>query len=411
MRRILIALVSLAAAGLIAELGLRLIEPRSADEIATEWRAMLDNMGASLDVEEGVDDFAANFGKRVPHPFTAFDLKNSARRLTRDVESFGAGELDDSFVILITGGSVAGLFGKHGATRLAERIAASGVTQGEPVEVLNYGRSAFKQPQQLSLLGFVLCLGIEPDLVINMDGFNELAMGSLNSEQGVHPAYPSAPFWAHLVSGHSSSDEAETLQAELWSTRAQVRREVESALAADVQAAGFARMRFEQRLKRAYSRWVEAQASYLDVLASADALGGARGPSFQQALTLELSVDTWSLASLSMKGLCDAHGSRYLHVLQPTLCDPLAGKQLTQAEQQFLQLGSEYDVGPIKAGYDQLREHGAALGAAGVPFLDATRVFEGVGETLYTDFCHFNEAGNQLLAELVAQRVVYELGG
>ena len=38
----------------------------------------------------------------------------------------------------------------------------------------------------------------------------------------------------------------------------------------------------------------------------------------------------------------------------------------------------------------------------GIEFLDASRVFQDVEETLYYDPCHFNEEGNLILAEAIA---------
>jgi hypothetical protein len=47
------------------------------------------------------------------------------------------------------------------------------------------------------------------------------------------------------------------------------------------------------------------------------------------------------------------------------------------------------------------------LAASGVKFIDATNLFAGVEETLYTDACcHFNEIGLSMLAERIMDEVL-----
>lgn len=60
----------------------------------------------------------------------------------------------------------------------------------------------------------------------------------------------------------------------------------------------------------------------------------------------------------------------------------------------------------VLRGYPLLRERGARLAAEGHPFVDATRVFADVEETLYYDSCHFVAAGHELLAEALAPHVI-----
>ena len=60
-------------------------------------------------------------------------------------------------------------------------------------------------------------------------------------------------------------------------------------------------------------------------------------------------------------------------------------------------------------GYPMLRAMGRTLRNRGIAFLDCTRVFENVPETLYLDACHFNEKGNLLLAEAIAKAFRSEL--
>ena len=49
----------------------------------------------------------------------------------------------------------------------------------------------YHQPQQVILLSYLLAQGGEFDVFVNIDGFNEIAVGPvLNVPQGAHPLFP-----------------------------------------------------------------------------------------------------------------------------------------------------------------------------------------------------------------------------
>ena len=47
---------------------------------------------------------------------------------------------------------------------------------GKKIVVINLGLAGYKQPQQLMTLNYLLALGAEFDIVIALDGFNEVAL-------------------------------------------------------------------------------------------------------------------------------------------------------------------------------------------------------------------------------------------
>jgi hypothetical protein len=61
------------------------------------------------------------------------------------------------------------------------------------VKVLNFAHAAFKQPQQLTRVAYLFAFGYRPDVVIELDGFNETALAFENGRTLTHPLYPSAP--------------------------------------------------------------------------------------------------------------------------------------------------------------------------------------------------------------------------
>ena len=66
---------------------------------------------------------------------------------------------------------------------------------------------------------------------------------------------------------------------------------------------------------------------------------------------------------------------------------------------------------PVREGYPYLLREADAIRASGVRFVDATELFVDETETVYRDMCcHFNEAGKQRLAALVAHEALDALG-
>ena len=59
------------------------------------------------------------------------------------------------------------------------------------IEIIRLAMSGYKQPQQLLALNFLLALGAEFDVIVNIDGYNEVALAvAENALSGVFVAYP-----------------------------------------------------------------------------------------------------------------------------------------------------------------------------------------------------------------------------
>ena len=115
---------------------------------------------------------------------------------------------------------------------------------------------------------------------------------------------------------------------------------------------------------------------------------------------LELTVRCWRETTQDLEAVCRRRGIAYLHVLQPTLHD-LGSKPITDAERKDGKAIAEWRAA-VRQGYPLLRAEGAALAERGFPFCDASMIFAEVEDTLYYDACHFNRAGNELLAQAIA---------
>jgi hypothetical protein len=108
-----------------------------------------------------------------------------------------------------------------------------------------------------------------------------------------------------------------------------------------------------------------------------------------------------------MRAICAARSIDYLHVLQPTLHDEGA-KPPTSEELKKGAISKTWLAG-VREGYPRLRDAGTELRAAGIAFLDASRIFRDVRETLYYDACHFSRRGCEILCDAVVAALLDEI--
>jgi hypothetical protein len=73
-----------------------------------------------------------------------------------------------------------------------------------PIRVHNYALAGYKEPQQAAMLSYLFAMGQRPDAVVNLDGFNEAALGWHNARLGTNPLYPHVPHWAETGSNMRS---------------------------------------------------------------------------------------------------------------------------------------------------------------------------------------------------------------
>jgi hypothetical protein len=339
----------------------------------------------------------------VAHPFAGFTQESSAT-----VAKIGHG--DDSphrpFRILLLGGSVAAGFGNTGSREMVKILERTKALEGRKVELDIQACPGHKQPQQLGILAYSLALGQRPDLVIELDGHNEVAIGLTNRRGLAFPPYPSASHWS-LVASHSGEFPGAVHMRALREQAIELESRIETDL-------GFSAVRNQLLLAQARKlvvRYASLADEYAAWLASGEASASLRGPTWSgnDQQTLDLVVSVWKEASISMAAMCRARSIRYVHALQPSLHDE-GSKPATEEE---LRLGatSEAWLTGVRSGYPRLREAGAALAAQGIAFVDLSRTFENEAATVYIDACHFNLKGYDRLGVRLGESIAALLDG
>ena len=146
-------------------------------------------------------------------PGTPFDIPEALRegsavpaRLTTN--NFGfvsshdypfAKTREDQFIIGMFGGSVGLWFCQMGAPRLMDELRANPYFKDREIVPLCFAHEGYKQPQQALVLAYFLSIGQAYDLVVNIDGFNDVALAALNNEQGLDISMPSVQHLDPLI--------------------------------------------------------------------------------------------------------------------------------------------------------------------------------------------------------------------
>jgi hypothetical protein len=106
---------------------------------------------------------------------------------------------DDQVILGIFGGSVGVWFCQLGAPRLVERLRANPYFKEREIVPLCFAHEGYKQPQQALVLAYFLSIGQRFDLVVNIDGFNDVALSSLNNAAGMDISMPSVQHLDPLI--------------------------------------------------------------------------------------------------------------------------------------------------------------------------------------------------------------------
>ncbi len=359
--------------------------------------------------EEGADR-----APEVVHPFLGFvrDPTFEGGRFKLNALGFfdsapPPGPASDRLTVGIFGGSVA--VGLSRSRRLVSELKASPALRGRQIWVRSFALGGYKQPQQLIALNYALAVGEELDVVVNLDGFNDVALApGEHRTTGLYPVYPRR--WSRRVSrlpnafsqrliGEIAYLEARRAARAGWCSRPPLSLSPTCHLgwkALDSRTAS--RL---TSLRQALSKQTSDQRQYATL--------GPRVEYATDEAMLRQLAELWRRSSLQMHQLCAAQGIAYLHFLQPNQYFP-DSKKLSRAERRQAFDPEHRWTEIIPAGYPYLARAGEQLAGSGVSFHDLRMVFAGVEDTLYVDkCCHFNTRGMDLVATAVARAIIRDL--
>jgi hypothetical protein len=366
--------------------------------------------GAILPANRTPGEYEVAGYPEVIHPYLGFvpDPAGNASHSTIADRSQILPPTKSTLVVGVFGGSFAGglcHFGRGNLRRALRR-------PGRSARILCVSAGGYKQPQQLLALAYILGLGGHFDIVINVDGLNEVALPPVeNVAQGVAVDYPRG--WSGRLA-KLTDPETMMLLGGLY--------------ALDASRAEWARTFYEWGLYRSATlalSW-EARDRVFDAerrkitgelnrwKAGRESSYAVTGPKMSFAnddVLYHYLAALWEDSSLQMKRLCDANEISYYHFLQPNQYVENSKPMTAVERRRAVRQGHPYQRGVV-LGYPLLRSQGEELARAGVKFHDLTMVFADVREPMYKDdCCHLFPRGYAMIANLIGNLIRSDANG
>jgi hypothetical protein len=316
------------------------------------------------------------------------------------------------FVVGMFGGSVGAWFCQVGAHRLVEDLQANAFFKTREIVPLCLSHEGYKQPQQLLVLSYFLSIGQAFDLVLNIDGFNEVTLSDFNNQRGLDISMPSAMHLDPLVNLlNQSTLTPQKLQslAAISQYKERINHLVERLQRNRIAAINFVLERLHRSATTSYRAEVARFAALPSIPSDASLI--LTTPSVtqrDQTRALADAATTWSEASMLMHTMLASRGVPYFHVLQPN--QYVTSRAFSADEAKV----ARSDASPFKKGaekgYPLLVKESEALKSR-VNFLNATAIFDRESAAVYMDdCCHYTLRGNQLLADAIARLILTSKG-
>lgn len=353
-----------------------------------------------------------SFGTEVIHPYLGFVMNPEEKTGYSQYGFRGAPPVFEPvnggvFVVGIFGGSFADGTAQYGSDALIEQLRQIPALANHEIIVESIALGGYKQPQQVLALTYFLSIGAHFDLIINLDGFNEVALSQAEDRGRVFPFYPRA--WPVRV-GNILDTTTLKLLGEMTHLDEQM-----------IQWAHFCSWPWFTYNVTAnvlwYYRHLNLSNRRMDLSRQQAAHGRDRtenygylikGPSFQYESEAEMYRDLariWFATSVQMHHLCRANGIDYFHFLQPNQYVPGSKTLTTVEEEEAFYADHPYRQGVLK-GYPLLIEAGQTLQRDGINFFDLTPIYKDNPATLYVDTCcHVNSRGYQIVGTAIGREI------
>ena len=356
------------------------------------WERPANPAAAPNPIPQKADEFY-----RLRHPYYGFanpSLKNDLNAPLPQQRR------EDTVVVGLVGGSVANNVTPYLQEALERWFAANRLPQ-QPV-VLGLAMGGERQPQQTLIVADILLRGGEFDLIVNLDGFNELIHSAgLRSRAGVFPFFPGG--WPNQV--NLTGDEL-LLTGHIGALRREQARRAAAGETSPLRWSAIFGLVNRWRQERNDAAIIQRNHE-LAAMASAYTLEKHGPRSWLRAEgeteRLQAAARLWYRGSVALSRLAAVAGADYYHFLQPNQYVP-DSKPLTPAERE-LAYGNVYQS-VVEQGYPLLQDFSQDLPGQGIDYFDLTGIFADHPETLYKDdCCHVNPRGDELLAAAMVQRM------
>lgn len=373
--------------------------------------------GSDIDADVYADRQPTQLTNKRFHPFFGYtykaDLKNTNNYGFNCPYDYPLErENKDWYIIGVFGGSVADDFYREGKERLTAKLKRHPYFADKEIIYLNYAIGGYKQPQHMQILTYFLSNGQQLDIVIIIDGFNEVVFCFNNNRLNVDIAMPSSQHFLPMRDLMESQVLTYKKLQSIWKIQ-QYKREF-NRIQDTRKHTPFASIylvlsAYNNHLYKKYRSEILRFDRLVKPEKVKDSIMNVKyTPAVRdEHLLLSKVVSLWSKCSTIMnRSLAAQNGEgRYFHFLQP---NQYYSKKIFTKDEQKNALDHQ---GPysflVKKGYPVLQQELEVLRKNNVNTFSAVEIFDKVKETVYIDnCCHFNRLGNEIFADFIAEAIL-----
>ena len=360
------------------------------------------------------------------HPFFGYVLKQGAftnEKLKLKVNKHGFFSLYEypfiktnkkQFIIGVFGGSVANNFAvdEYKNQRLSKKLQSYPEFADREIVVLNFGNGGYKQPQQLLILNYFLALGQELDLVLNIDGFNEVALSNLNNKAQIELGMPSVQHIQPLTNLASNvSPEVMSAIVQINDNKKQLKAGIDKLQTCQL---ALCHAVTSLRVKQLVNNYQQAIVKYDAEVKKSNADTANSGivyvPKADSVLPDRAAFDKmasmWYESSIGMNQILSSRKIKYFHFIQPNQYYPTKRAFTAKEKEIAINKESPYIEG-VKKGYPVLLSKVDDLQKARVNVFSAVNILDNTKETVYKDACcHYNSVGEEVLANYISSSII-----
>lgn len=349
------------------------------------------------------------------HPYTGYVMeKDTHNRLWKEygflaeIDPFRASANPKLAIVALTGGSVVEyLFPNDEArNKLRGYLQKLPAFRDKKIVLIMLGMAGYHEPQQLMAVTYYLSQGGRLDMLLNVDGFNELYYPQELYNEKIFPAYPS--LWPEIY--------AEQYNANYLTDLAHIglMKEVRYRTAVAFKYVNFsitAEILWDMLDRAMLDNLSSAQLDMLTVQDRKNVPYFVSGPTTMQGAPKEdmynFQMTLWKSSSLQLHYLAQGNHFQYFHFLQP---NPYAdqSKSMTPEElQDAFSNGHNSQMSIVAKLHSSQQKALEDLRAQGVNTYDLTHIYSDSKESIYTDeFSHTTDLGKMMLVDAIGQRIV-----
>jgi hypothetical protein len=361
------------------------------------------------------------------HPFFGYVLKQGAftnEKLKLKVNRHGFFSLyeyplvktnKNQFIVGVFGGSVANNFAvdEYVNQRLSKKLKTYPEFANKEIVVLNFGNGGYKQPQQLLILNYFLALGQELDLVVNIDGFNEVALSNLNNKAQVEVGMPSVQHIQPLtgLANNNLSPEAMSSIVQISENKKQLKGAIDKLQTCQLALCHAVTSLQVRQLVNSYQQSVakydrQVKNSNSDTANSGIVYIPKAESVLKDPVAFEKMASMWYESSVTINQVLSSRKIPYFHFIQPNQYYPTK-RVFTEKEKEIaISKDSPYIEG-VKQGYPLLLSKVDDLQKARVNIFNGVNILDNAKETVYKDACcHYNSVGEEVLANYISSSII-----